>query len=334
MNPIVIIPARLKSTRLPGKALADIAGRPMIVHVLEACARGRRRAGRGRDGFARDRAADGSRRRNGDRHDPRARLRQPTASAKRWRRSTRPASMTSSSICKATSLSWRKARSAPRSRCSPIRRSTSATLAAPARAGRGRRSKRRQARRQRNRAAPAFARSISREAPRPVATGRAKPHRPLRLSPRRAWSVRLACRPRRWNSAKRLEQLRALEAGMRIDAALLDKAGPSVDTKRDLDRAARRLRERTRNSDAIYRLSGRARREFRHRLPRRLSASDAASLRELRGRLRAVTEGAAALGMIPIENSIAGRVADIHHFLPHSGLHIVGGIFSADPFSL
>ncbi len=33
---------------------------------------------------------------------------------------------------------------------------------------------------------------------------------------------------------ERLEQLRALEAGMRIDAALLDKAGPSVDTERDL----------------------------------------------------------------------------------------------------
>ncbi len=33
---------------------------------------------------------------------------------------------------------------------------------------------------------------------------------------------------------ERLEQLRALEAGMRIDAALLDKAAPSVDTERDL----------------------------------------------------------------------------------------------------
>lgn len=31
--PIVVIPARLGSTRLPGKALADIGGRPMILHV-------------------------------------------------------------------------------------------------------------------------------------------------------------------------------------------------------------------------------------------------------------------------------------------------------------
>ena len=31
----ILIPARLDSTRLPQKALADIAGRPLIVHVLE-----------------------------------------------------------------------------------------------------------------------------------------------------------------------------------------------------------------------------------------------------------------------------------------------------------
>ena len=32
-NPIIVIPARLASTRLPGKPLADIDGEPMIVHV-------------------------------------------------------------------------------------------------------------------------------------------------------------------------------------------------------------------------------------------------------------------------------------------------------------
>jgi 3-deoxy-manno-octulosonate cytidylyltransferase (CMP-KDO synthetase) len=35
MNPIVIIPARMASTRLPGKPLADIAGVPMIVRVWQ-----------------------------------------------------------------------------------------------------------------------------------------------------------------------------------------------------------------------------------------------------------------------------------------------------------
>ncbi|MGE3144869.1 MAG: prephenate dehydratase [Pseudorhodoplanes sp.] len=41
----------------------------------------------------------------------------------------------------------------------------------------------------------------------------------------------------------------------------------------------------------------------------------------------AVSAGEAELGMIPIENSIAGRVADIHHLMPHSGLHIVAEWF-------
>ncbi|HKD29574.1 MAG TPA: NTP transferase domain-containing protein, partial [Xanthobacteraceae bacterium] len=31
---LILIPARMASTRLPGKPLADIAGQPMIVHVL------------------------------------------------------------------------------------------------------------------------------------------------------------------------------------------------------------------------------------------------------------------------------------------------------------
>jgi prephenate dehydratase len=41
----------------------------------------------------------------------------------------------------------------------------------------------------------------------------------------------------------------------------------------------------------------------------------------------AVADGAARLAMIPIDNSVAGRVADIHHLMPHSGLHIVGEHF-------
>jgi prephenate dehydratase len=48
----------------------------------------------------------------------------------------------------------------------------------------------------------------------------------------------------------------------------------------------------------------------------------------------AVSEGRAELAMIPIENSIAGRVADIHHLLPSSGLHIVGEHFLPIHFQL
>jgi prephenate dehydratase len=43
--------------------------------------------------------------------------------------------------------------------------------------------------------------------------------------------------------------------------------------------------------------------------------------------LAAVKTGEARYAMIPIENSVAGRVADIHHLLPEAGLHIVGEHF-------
>jgi prephenate dehydratase len=50
--------------------------------------------------------------------------------------------------------------------------------------------------------------------------------------------------------------------------------------------------------------------------------------------LGAVAEGEAQLGMIPIENSIAGRVADIHHLLPSANLHVVAEYFLPIHFQL
>ena len=41
----------------------------------------------------------------------------------------------------------------------------------------------------------------------------------------------------------------------------------------------------------------------------------------------AVKEGRASLAMLPCENSLAGRVPDIHHLLPHSGLFVIGEQF-------
>jgi prephenate dehydratase len=41
----------------------------------------------------------------------------------------------------------------------------------------------------------------------------------------------------------------------------------------------------------------------------------------------AVREGAAELGMLPCENTLAGRVPDMHHLLPESGLTIIGEAF-------
>ena len=43
--------------------------------------------------------------------------------------------------------------------------------------------------------------------------------------------------------------------------------------------------------------------------------------------LGAIAAGEATLGMIPIENSVAGRVADIHHLMPISDLHIIAEWF-------
>ncbi|MER8661121.1 prephenate dehydratase [Mesorhizobium sp. M1148] len=48
----------------------------------------------------------------------------------------------------------------------------------------------------------------------------------------------------------------------------------------------------------------------------------------------AVETNKADLAMIPIENTIAGRVADIHHLLPESKLHIVGEYFLPIHFQL
>ena len=48
----------------------------------------------------------------------------------------------------------------------------------------------------------------------------------------------------------------------------------------------------------------------------------------------AVKAGDCQLGMIPVENSIAGRVADVHHLLPASGLKIIGERFKPIRFHL
>lgn len=48
----------------------------------------------------------------------------------------------------------------------------------------------------------------------------------------------------------------------------------------------------------------------------------------------AVEAGQAELAMIPVENTIAGRVADIHHILPHTSLHMIGEHFLPIRFQL
>ena len=54
---------------------------------------------------------------------------------------------------------------------------------------------------------------------------------------------------------------------------------------------------------------------------------DAVACASFEDMLTQVQEGHAALAMVPVENSTAGRVADVHHLLPQSGLHIIGEHF-------
>jgi prephenate dehydratase len=48
----------------------------------------------------------------------------------------------------------------------------------------------------------------------------------------------------------------------------------------------------------------------------------------------AMQTGQADLGLIPMENSLAGRVADVHHLLPDAGLRIIGERFRRIHFQL
>ena len=76
-----------------------------------------------------------------------------------------------------------------------------------------------------------------------------------------------------------------------------------------------------------HRLSGRAGRQLPyrlHQLARGLAPQACATFEDA---IAAVRGGAARYAMIPVENSVAGRVADVHHLLPNSGLHIVGEHF-------
>ena len=119
---------------------------------------------------------------------------------------------------------------------------------------------------------------------------------------------------------------------MRIDVEIVDAAPLGIDTTEDLERA----RDNPEGSDneEDHCLSGRAGRQFH------IACSDVypgwetlpcASFEEA---FAAISEGRAHFGMIPIEDSLAGRVADIHHFLPDSGLHIIGDYFLPIHFHL
>lgn len=233
-RPLVVIPARMGSSRLPGKALATIAGRPMILHVLEkalaaaigpvavatdsreiaevvAAAGGRVALTTGDHACGSDRIGEALAALDpAGAHDVIVNLQgdQPDIDPEALAAALEPLAEPSVDI---------------------------ATLAAPAAAG--------------ERDDPNVVKLIGAaiaprrmralyftRAPAPHGEGPDYHHIGVYAFRRAALARFVALPPSPLELRERLEQLRALEAGMRIDAMILDKAARGVDTSADLQR--------------------------------------------------------------------------------------------------
>ncbi len=246
MNPLVVIPARMASTRLPGKPLADIHGEPMIVHVwrraMEAgvgpvlvaageaeIARAVEAAG-GKAVLTRPDHPSGSDRvfEAVQRFDPQRRhdvvvnlqgdlpMLEPSALAAVLEPLADPA------VDIATlAIEIRE----------PAERDNASVVKAVAAIGAGRRVAR----------ALYFTR-----VPCPSGEGPLYHHIGIYAYRRAALERFVTLPPSGLERRERLEQLRALEAGLRIDVALVDMAPFGVDTPADLERARALLEPRSR----------------------------------------------------------------------------------------
>ncbi len=246
MNPLVVIPARMASMRLPGKPLADIHGKPMIVHVwrraMEAgvgpvlvaageaeIARAVEAAG-GKAVLTRPDHPSGSDRvfEAVQRFDPQRRhdvvvnlqgdlpMLEPSALAAVLEPLADPA------VDIATlAIEIRE----------PAERDNASVVKAVAALGAGRRVAR----------ALYFTR-----VPCPSGEGPLYHHIGIYAYRRAALERFVTLPPSGLERRERLEQLRALEAGLRIDVALVDMAPFGVDTPADLERARALLEPRSR----------------------------------------------------------------------------------------
>lgn len=240
-NPIVIVPARMASTRLPGKPLADIAGAPMIVHVwrrateadigpvvvaaaeaeivaaVEA-AGGRAVATRPDHASGSDRIFEALGRIDPDRrHDAVVNVQGdlPTIEPAAVRTSLEP--LAAADVDIATIVA---AIADPADEANPNVVKAAVAFDGASRIGR--------------------ALYFSRVAV-PSGEGPRYHHIGLYAYRRDALARFVALPPGLLERRERLEQLRALEAGMRIDAALVDTVPLGVDTPADLERARRLL---------------------------------------------------------------------------------------------
>ena len=239
---LILIPARMASTRLPGKPLADIAGEPMIVHVMrraqaagvgpvvvatdsEAIAACVEKAG-GRAVMTRADHVSGS-----------DRIFEALESADVEGRASIVVNV------QGDLPTLRPPTSPPRSGRSPIRRCASARSRA---ARSGRPEERVNPNVVKVVGTPVSARrlraSISTRAPAPFGDGPLYHHIGLYAYRRAALARFVGLAPSPLEQREKLEQLRALEAGMRIDVAIVDSVPLGVDTPQELERAREILR--------------------------------------------------------------------------------------------
>ncbi len=136
------------------------------------------------------------------------------------------------------------------------------------------------------------------------------------------WPASSPLPPGRLEQRERLEQLRALEAGMRIDVALV-AGSPSVSILRPTSRAPGRYSPGGTDpqmTDPANTIAFQGRSGAYGDLACRTAYPDMATLpcATFEDTFTAVGEGRAAKAMIAIDNSLAGRVADVHHLMPES----------------
>ena len=237
---LVLIPARMAATRLPGKPLLDIAGLPMIVHVLrraEAAKIGRVAVATDTPEIAAAVTAHGG-------EAVMTRADHPSGSDRIYEAlasSTRRRGPRSSSICRAIFRPSRPTISAPCCRRSPTPTVDIATLAAEIHTE----EERTNPNVVKAVGSPVGARRLRAlyftRATAPYGDGPRYHHIGLYAYRRAALERFVGLPPSPLERQEKLEQLRALEAGMRIDVAIVDTVPRGVDTPADLETARRIL---------------------------------------------------------------------------------------------
>ena len=341
-HPIILIPSRRGATRLPDKPLASIAGEAMIVHVWRrACeadigrvavatnsgeiAEAVRRAG-GEAVMTRADHANGSSRISEalqeldpqGRHDVIVNVQGdlPTIDPKVIAASVGPLADPAVDIA---TLACVITRDAERADPSVVK----AVGSGSRRGGCGR--------------------SISRAPPRRPGQGRCCTISGSTPIGARRSPAMSSCRPP-LEIREKLEQLRAIEAGMRIDILVVDDVPLGVDTPHDLERARAMLERRGSPKPSLTQGHDVTKRIISYQGERGANSHIACQevypgweplpCATFEDAFAALSDGPASLAMIPIENSLAGRVADIHHLLPRAALHIVGEHFLPIRFQL